>query len=442
MKNIPLHTQILMGMLVGLLGGLAVNLLPLPEALSETLILWVKPVGQIFLRLLFMMVMPLILSALILGMAELGDLSRIGRIGLQTLAYTLFASAISVGVGLLVFNLFQPASQISERDRAFLLERFAGETQQVQTRLAEADPPHLTEVLVNLVPKNPLEDMVRAFDASYSGGGLLAVMFFALILGLALSVSDPVKTAPVKAFLEGVYELVMHVIGFGMRLAPFGVASLLFVLMASTGLGILKLLLSYVLVVMLALAIQLFGVYSLMLWGLARMSPLYFFKNTRALMLTAFSTSSSNATLPTAIQVAVEQLRLPREVAHFVLTIGATANQNGTALFEGITVLFLAQCFGIELSLTQQVLVVLMAILAGVGTAGVPGGSLPLVASILVSVGVPAESIGIIYGVDRILDMSRTVLNVQGDVVAAVVVSRFDRGTEGLPLEADPEAGV
>jgi DAACS family dicarboxylate/amino acid:cation (Na+ or H+) symporter len=168
------------------------------------------------------------------------------------------------------------------------------------------------------------------------------------------------------------------------------------------------------------------------------MSPLFFFKNTRTVMLTAFSTSSSNATLPTAIQVAVERLKLPREVAHFVLTIGATANQNGTALFEGITVLFLAQCFGIELSLTQQVMVVLMAILAGVGTAGVPGGSLPLVASILVSVGVPAESIGIIYGVDRILDMSRTVLNVQGDIVAAAVVSRFDSAAGGLPLDAAP----
>jgi len=425
-KGMTLPTQIFLGMLIGMGSGLLVHALGLPEATVETLIQWVKPVGQVFLRLLFMMVLPLILSALILGMSELGDLSRIGRIGMQTLAYTIFASSISVGVGLLIFNIFQPASGLQAADRQYLMEKFAGDAGRIQQTMETTSTRPLGDILVNLVSKNPVEDMARAFDSSYTGGGLLAIMIFSLIMGLAMSVSDPEKVAPVKLFLEGVYELVMHVIGFGMRLAPFGVASLLFVLMASTGFAILKLLLSYVLVVLLALLIQLFVVYSLILWGLARTSPLAFFKNTREVMITAFSTSSSNATLPTAIRVSVEKLKLPREIAHFILTIGSTANQNGTALFEGITVLFLAQCFGIELSLTQQLLVVFMAILAGIGTAGVPGGSLPLVASILVSVGVPAEGIGIIYGVDRILDMSRTVLNVQGDIVAAVVISKFE----------------
>ena len=426
MTKLPLHTKIFMGMLIGIISGGIVQFLELsPETVSQ-LIHWIKPVGDIFLRMLFMMVIPLILSALILGMAELGDLSRIGRIGLKTLIYTLFSSGISVAVGLIVFNIFQPANSITEADRQTLINKFSSASSSVQHHLSTAETKSFGEILISLVPKNPFEDMSRAFDSSYTGGGLLAIMFFALVIGLALSVSDPVKVAPVKAFLEGVYEIVMHVIGFGMKLAPYGVASLLFVLVASTGFSVLKLLIFYVLVVLLALMIQLFGVYSLILVFLAKIPPLRFFKDISEVMMTAFGTSSSNASLPTAIRVSAEKLKLPKEIAHFVLTIGSTANQNGTALFEGMTVLFLAQCFGVELSLTQQILVVLMAILAGIGTAGVPGGSLPLMASILVSIGVPGESIAIVFGVDRILDMSRTVLNVAGDIVAAAVISRME----------------
>ncbi|MEZ0372556.1 MAG: dicarboxylate/amino acid:cation symporter [Candidatus Sericytochromatia bacterium] len=425
-RSIPLHTRIFIGMIVGIVAGSLVQMLHLPEDVVNALVLVVKPVGDIFLRMLFMMVIPLILSALVLGVAELGDLGRIGRIGLKTLIYTLLASGISVAVGLGVYNLFQPARGLSETDRHFLIQRFAEQAGKVQQNLQVAQEKGPMDILVTLFSKNPLEDMARAFDPSYSGGGLLAVMVFALILGLALSVSDPEKAAPVKRLLEGIYEMVMRAIGFGMLLAPFGVAALLFVLVSTLGLSILKLLLGYVLVVLLALAIQQFVVYSLILKFIARTSPLAFFRKIETVMLTAFSTSSSNATLPTAIRVSVEKLKLPKEIAHFVLTIGSTANQNGTALFEGITVLFLAQCFGVSLSLTQQVLVVLLSILAGVGTAGVPGGSLPLIMGLLVSLGVPGESIAIIYGVDRILDMSRTVLNVTGDIVAATVISRME----------------
>lgn len=425
-RSIPLHTRIFIGMLVGLLSGGVVQLLHLPTATVDTLVACVKPVGDIFLRMLFMMVIPLIMSALILGVAELGDLGRIGRIGLKTLLYTLLASGASVAVGLGVYNLFQPARGLSPTDRQFLIHRFAEQAGKVHENLQTAQTKSPADILISLFSKNPLEDMARAFDPSYTGGGLLAVMVFALILGLALSVSDPEKAEPVKKVLEGIYEMVMRAIGFGMQLAPFGVAALLFVLVSTLGFSILKLLLGYVLVVLLALAIQQFLVYGLILKFLAKTSPVAFFRKIETVMLTAFSTSSSNATLPTAIRVSVEKLGLPKEIAHFVLTIGSTANQNGTALFEGITVLFLAQCFGVSLSLTQQILVVLLSILAGVGTAGVPGGSLPLIMGLLVSLGVPGESIAIIYGVDRILDMSRTVLNVTGDIVAATVISRME----------------
>lgn len=434
--SLPLHTQILCGMLFGIVAGLGVRLLNLSPETLETLVSWIKPIGDLFLRLLFMMVLPLILSALILGVAELGDVQRIGRIGVKTLLYTLFASGISVLVGIGVFNLFQPGRDVRPADREFLLERFADQSAKAQANLASSSERSLGEMLINLVPKNPVEDMARAFDSSYTGGGLLAVMVFALIMGLALAVADQDKVKPVKAFLEGLYEMVMHGIGFGMRLAPVGVAALLFVLVVTLGFGILALLLKYVLVVLLALAIQQFIVYALILKVLGNMSPLLFYRRMAEVMITAFSTSSSNATLPTAIRVSTEKLGLPKQISHFVLTLGSTANQNGTALFEGITVLFLAQCFGVQLSLGQQVIVIFLSILAGVGTAGVPGGSLPLIMGVLVSLGVPGESIALIYGVDRILDMSRTVLNVTGDMVAAVVISRFEGETAQPPLEA------
>ncbi len=425
-KGMPLHTRIFIGMLVGVLGGILVQALKLPEDTVNLLVQWVKPIGDIFLRMLFMLVLPLIMSALILGVAELGDVGRIGRLGLKTLLYTLFASGISVVVGIGVYNLFQPGKALSATDRQFLVERFSSQAGTVQQNLQAAQEKSPADILVSLFSRNPVEDMARAFDPTYTGGGLLAVMVFALILGLALSVSDPVKAEPVKKFLEGVYEMVMQAIGFGMKLAPFGVAALLFVLVSTLGWSILMLVINYVLVVLLALSIQQFIVYGLILKFLAKRSPIDFFKRIGTVMLTAFSTSSSNATLPTAIRASIDKLGLPKEVAQFVLTIGCTANQNGTALFEGITVLFLAQCFGVNLTFSQQVVVVFLSILAGVGTAGVPGGSLPLIMGVLVSLGVPGESIAIIYGVDRILDMSRTVLNVTGDIVAATVISRFE----------------
>jgi DAACS family dicarboxylate/amino acid:cation (Na+ or H+) symporter len=425
MKSIPLHTRIFIGMIVGILGGALVHLLGLsPETVAE-LIKWIKPVGDLFLRMIFMLVIPLLLSALILGVAELGDLKKIGRIGLKTLTYTLVASGISVIVGLTLFNLVQPAKGIKASDRQYLIEKFSDSAAGLQAKAADIPDRTVSELLVSLIPKNPVEDMARAFDPTYTGGGLLAVMFFAVVLGLALSASEPEKVAPVKAFLEGVYEIVMKGIGFGMSLAPFGVAALLFILVANTGFAILHLVLNYVLVVLAALAIQQFIVYSAIL-KLAGFSPKVFFKAIREVMLTAFSTSSSNATLPTALRVTQDELHMPADISRFVLTVGSTANQNGTALFEGITLLFLAQCFGVELSLMQQILVVLLSILAGVGTAGVPGGSLPLIVSILISLGVPGESIAIIYGVDRLLDMCRTVLNVTGDITAVVVVSRLE----------------
>jgi DAACS family dicarboxylate/amino acid:cation (Na+ or H+) symporter len=342
--------------------------------------------------------------------------------------YTLVVTTISVLLGVTMATVFQPGASLSPADRTALLERFRSGVQEVQMNAKFSGKP-VGDIISSIVPKNPFEDMVHAFDPSYSGGGLLAVMFFALIFGYAMSKSDPEKVSTLKSFMEGLNEVVMKVIGYAMQLAPFGVASLLFMLTVNLGTAILLVLLKYVLVVIAALAIHQFVTYSIIL-RMSGMNPLFFFRNTSEVMLTAFSTSSSNATLPTAIKTTIEKLKMPKDISQFILTIGSTGNQNGTALYEGITILFLAQCFGVHLGIAQQILVVFISVLAGIGSAGVPGGSMPVIMLILISIGIPGESIALIYGVDRILDMSRTVLNVMGDITATVYISHKEAGKE------------
>ncbi len=376
-----------------------------------------QPVGQIFLRLLFMLVVPLIFTALALGVAGLGDLKHLGRVGLKTLAYTVIVSAIAVLIGVGLVNLLQPGAGMAAEPRAKWL---AGAAERAAALPAIAIPKTGMELLVKIVPDNPLRAAAE--------GDMLALMFFALMFGIGLVLTRSDAARRLQQALEGLYDVCMRLIAIVISLAPIGVAALLFTLTAQTGGGILGSLGRYVGVVLLALAIHQFIIYSLAVKLLGGMSPLKFFRAIEEAMLTAFSTASSNATLPTALKVAEENLKLPPTVSRFVLTIGSTANQNGTALFEGVTVLFLAQFYGIELALGQQLLVVFICILAGIGTAGVPGGSIPVIAMILGLVKVPVEGIGLIIGVDRFLDMCRTTLNVTGDLAAAVVVSRGEKG--------------
>jgi DAACS family dicarboxylate/amino acid:cation (Na+ or H+) symporter len=317
--------------------------------------------------------------------------------------------AVLIGVGLV--NLVRPGEGLSPE----LKERIG--------RHATAAPPALpaagatgADFLVNLVPSNVVKAM--------GDGDMLAVMAFALFLGIGLAVTRTEAARRFEGMLEGLYDVVMRLLGIVIEAAPFGVACLLFTLTARLGYGVLAQLGAYVMVVVLGLAIQQFVVYSLSVAWLGGMNPVRFFRSIREAMLTAFSTASSNATLPTALLVAERDLRLPPHVSRFVLTIGSTANQNGTALFEGVTVLFLAQFYGVHLSLAQQFTVVFICILGGIGTAGVPAGSIPVVVMILGLVRVPPEGIGMILGVDRFLDMCRTTINVTGDLAAATVVAR------------------
>jgi DAACS family dicarboxylate/amino acid:cation (Na+ or H+) symporter len=381
------------------------------------------PVGQIFLRLIFMVVIPLIVAAISLGVAELGDVRRLGRVGARTLAITLVLSAISVLIGVVLANLIRPGAGLSEASRTALMEMIGRDPGGLKP-----PPPPKTglQIVLDLIPENPVEAMVNAFR-----GDMIAVMVFALVMGIALTLVERSSVQPLLAWLQALFEVVMKVIALAMEFAPYGVAALLFTMTARSGLDVLARLGLYVVTVVAGLAVHQFVTYSLVVRYVVGISPRLFFRRLREVMITAFSTSSSNATLPTTLRVAEQELGIPRPIGGFVLTLGSTLNQNGTALYEGITVLFLAQFFGVDLTIGGQVTVVLLSILAGVGTAGVPGGSLPLVTALLVTVGVPAEGIGIILGVDRILDMCRTVLNVTGDVTAAACVAR----AEGYPLK-------
>lgn len=418
-------------MVVAALAGLAANeLVPRqPDGSPNPALAWfvtyiAEPAGQIFLRLISMIAIPLVFCALALGVAGMGDVRKLGRVGLRSLLFTLILSGASVGLGILLVQTIQPGKGLPEEQRTRLVERF---TPQAEGAIANARKAKtVRDTLLDIIPKNPLQEMVGSMDGSSPGGGMLAVMFFALVFGVALTLTPPDKAAPVTALLEGVYEVVLAVIRMAMRLAPFGVAGLVFALTALLGLDILRTLGWYVVTVLGGLSLQVAVVYSIVLALFAGIGPLRFFGAISEAMLTAFATSSSSATLPTALRVSQENLGHRRDISSFVLTVGATANQNGTALYEGITVLFLAQVFGVDLSLQQQIFVVLMSILAGVGTAGIPGGSLPLVVLVLQSVGIPGEGIGIILGVDRLLDMSRTVVNVTGDLAIAACVNRSE----------------
>ena len=415
-----LHTRMLIGGLTGVLGGLAAHAF-LGEApgLAWFLANVAQPAGQIFLRLLFMLVIPLIFSALVLGVAGLGDLRHLGRVGLKTLAYTVAVSTIAVMLGIVLVHLLRPGEGLSEEARQRLLETASQRASGLGTATA---PKTGVDLLVQIVPSNPFKAAAE--------GDMLAVMFFSLMMGIGVAV---VRTDAARKFeeaVQGLYDVTMRLIGMVIALAPFGIAALLFSMTAQLGLEVVLQLARYVGVVLLALAIHQFVVYALSVKLLGGMNPLAFYRKIDEAMLTAFSTASSNATLQTALRVAQENLKLPPHVARFVLTIGSTANQNGTALYEGVTVLFLAQFYGVDLSFGDQALVVSICILAGIGTAGIPGGSLPVIAMILKLVHVPPEGIGLILGVDRFLDMCRTTLNVTGDLAAAVVVSR---GEEAPP---------
>jgi dicarboxylate/amino acid:cation (Na+ or H+) symporter, DAACS family len=436
-KGMALHTKILIGLVVGTIAGVAVNQILGGDNPRVGWIIdnFTHPVGQLFLRLLLMIVVPLVFSSLVVGVAGIGDIRKLGRVGLKSFAYCLVISGISVAIGITLANTIKPGRRIDPATSTALQERYAGDatkTVQAAQQSSSTSKP-LMQVVETIVPKNPFYAISGKEDPN-----MLHLMFFGLVIGIAITLLPVTVTTPFLRVLEGLYEITAKIIEIIMKFAPFAVACLLFNNTARFGLDLLQALAWFVITVLLGLSIHMFGVYSLSIYFLSRISPIEFFRRIKTVILTAFSTSSSNATLPTALRVSEQNLGVPQQINSFVLTVGATANQNGTALYEGVTVLFLAQLAGVDLSLGQQLMVVYLAILGGVGTAGIPSGSIPFIIGVLVTIGVNPALIAIILGVDRILDMCRTTLNVTGDLTAATYVAR----SEGYELLRPHEPAI
>ncbi len=434
-RGMALHTRIFLGLVIGGMTGVVLNVWLGGE---QPQLQWVvshisEPVGQIFLRLLIMIVIPLVFASLSLGVAGLGDLRKLGRIGVKTFLYFILVTTLAVVIGLTLVNAINPGGRLPVDVKAKLLETYGGAATQ---GLARAEGVSFgIKTFVNIVPRNPLAAAVRM--------DMLAIIFFSLIFGIALTRIPSYRAAPMISFLEALGDAMVVIVDLAMKLAPYGVAALIFSVTARFGYDLLLSLGLYVITVLLGLAIHLLVSYPLLIRFFARLNPWRFFRRIQTVMITAFSTSSSAATLPTTMRVTEEKLGVPREISGFVLPLGATMNMNGTALFEGVTVLFIAQVFGVKLGLGAQLIVVIMSVLTAIGAAGVPGGSIPLLILVLQTVGVPGEGIAIILGVDRILDMCRTTLNVTGDVTAAAFVARsegflpVDKSVEIVPAAVD-----
>lgn len=412
-----LHARILLGLIAGAAAGVTTNLF----AADNAAVAWIipnvaEPLGRVWLNGLIMVVIPLVIATVALGVAGLGALSEVGRIGLLTLLLFVGLTAIATTLGLAAVGIIQPGAGLDPAVTARLMDMYRG---QAQGAMGLAQGALGVNTFVAMVPRNPV--------AAAANGEMLAVIVFALFLGVGLTLVPAERAQPLLRVLDALAHVMVAIIGVVMKVAPIAVFALIFAVTARFGFDVLFSLIRYVLTVIGCLAAFLFIVYAVILRFVARRSPATFFRKARIVMLTAFSTSSSNATLPTTLRVTEEELGVPPRIAGFVVPLGATMNMNGTALFEGVTVLFLAQVFGIQLALLQQLIVLMMSVVTAIGTAGVPGGSTPLLMMVLAMVDVPVEGIAIVLGTDRILDMCRTVVNVTGDMVTATVVDRFER---------------
>jgi len=402
----------LYGIAAGALLGLAANELVRrgigDPAVVGRIVDVASPIGQLFLRLLFMLAVPLSFAALVTGIAEL-DPRSLGRLGLKSLAYMVAVSALAVVLAVALVQLLGPG----HGDNRELID-LAHDLAKGRPAIEAAKPSGLGGV-VTMIPTNPI--------AAVASGDMLGWIVFSLVLGLGLALVRTDNTARLRETIAGLNEVTMHLIGGVMRIAPFAVGCLLFASFSALGIDLLGRLGAYVGVVVLGLALHMFGTYSVLLQLAAKRGPLAFFRAIRLAIATAFATASSSATLPTSLRVAEEELHLPRHVGRFVVTAGVTMNQHGTAMFNAVAVLFLAQVYGVDLTLAQTSIVMLICLLSGIGTAGIPGATLPVIAMMMAMNDIPAEGIALVLGVDRFCDMCRTTVNVTGDLVVAACVA-------------------
>lgn len=391
------------------------------SSLGDTLTTWLKPVGDAFLRLLKLVIVPLVFASLLVGVANLGDLRRLGRVGGRTLLIFLLTTAAAVGLGLALANVINPGSFIDEAERARLLAEFGGDVGS-RTAAAAAAPSAIDNLLA-VIPTNPIQAL--------AAGDMLQVIFFALILGIALTQLGPGKGATVVTFFDQLQNAMVVIIQLVMAVAPFGVAALVADVLGNSGFSVLKALVVYGAVVVVGLVLHAVVVYGALVRLGARLPLAHFFRAIRPAQLVAFSTSSSSATLPVTMECAEQNLKISNGIASFVLPLGSTVNMDGTALYQGVAAVFIAQVFQIELSFTTQLTIVLTATLASIGAAGVPGAGMITLALVLTTAGIPELGLALILGIDRLLDMFRTTVNVTGDLAVAALVAR--REGETLP---------
>jgi Na+/H+-dicarboxylate symporter len=403
--KIKLHTQIFLGLVLGIIAGL----------ILEEKILVIKPIGDVFMSLITMIVVPLVFVSLMLGTASMGDVRKLGRIGAKTSLYFVLTTVVAILIGLLLANTIRPGEGLSEDVRAELYKNYQTRAQDGIQRLEEK--PSLVDILVNIVPRNPV--------AAFVQGNMLQIIFMALLFGVVLTMIDRRKAELVTNLLDGLNDMFIQVVHIVMKLAPYGVFALGAVVVGQFGFDILVTLIKYSLVVIGGLILYAVTINSMTVGLLGRMNPVLFFKAVKEALIIAFSTSSSMATLPVAME-SVEHIGVSREYSSFVIPLGSTVNMDGTALYQGVSAVFIAQIYGMQLGITGQLTIVLMAVLSSIGAAGVPMAGIIALVLILQQLGIPMEGIALILGVERLLDMVRTSVNVLGNMACSVVIQELE----------------
>ncbi|WP_345243690.1 dicarboxylate/amino acid:cation symporter [Pontibacillus salipaludis] len=377
----------------------------------------VQPLGDLFLRLIQFIIVPLVLSSLVVGVASTGNLKELGQLSFKTVSYYMVTTAVAISIGLFFGTLFSPGTGVD-------IDVSSNQTVEAQ------ETPGIKDTLLNIVPTNPI--------AALTDGNMLQIIFFAIFLGIGITMVGE-KARPLYQLFEQLAEVMYKITGVVMRFAPIGIFGLIAPTVGEYGLAVLWPLLKVILALLVGSLVHVLVVYSLSVKYLGKMSPIAFFKNIMPVAMVAFSTSSSSGTLPMTIKYTEEQLKVPRKISSFVLPLGATINMNGTALYQGVCVLFVAQYFGMDLTFVDQLTVVLTATLASIGTAGVPSAGLIMLSMVMTSIGLPLEGIALLAGIDRILDMIRTSVNVLGDASAAVVVSSKERNTPSIQEQEEED---
>ena len=414
MKSIALHWRILIGMALGVIVALIMSQITWGPALITD---YIKPFGTIFINGLKLIAVPLILASLIKGVSDLKDLSRLSQMGLRTILTYVFTTILAVSVGLMVVNVVAPGKQITEQTRNELVEAYGGEAAKKQEQAQQQIQAGPLQALVDLVPSNIV-------GAAANNGNMLQVIFFALFFGISLIMIPEAAGAPVKAFFDGLNDVILKMIDLIMALAPYGVFALMAALVVEApSADLFAALLWYALCVVIGL-ILLVLIYLLIIRFIIGRNPFEFLKGISPAQLLAFSTSSSAATLPVTMECVEEELGVRKEVASFVLPIGATINMDGTSLYQAVAAVFIAQAFGMDLDFATQMGIVATATLASIGSAAVPGAGMVMLIIVLAQAGIPEAGLALIFAVDRPLDMCRTVINVTGDAMVALWVNK------------------